>query len=196
MNTHNSAFLKKLSPYSGVLYFVILLIVSHFFWKFTVLGDDSDNRVTFFGLNLSGLFIFMSAHVAEATTALLHFFGINAQLEPFNIIRHDNGQAVRIVWSCTGLKQAYIFMCIIAFYRGSTLHKLWFIPTGLLVVYAFNIMRIAMISAITRNHPDWFDFLHEELFKYLFYAVIFGMWFFWEEKIVPLNKIKPLDNQQ
>lgn len=196
MNTHNSAFLKKLSPYSGVLYFVIILIVSHFFWKFTVLGDDSDNRVTFFGLNLSGLFIFMSAHVAEATTALLHFFGINAQLEPFNIIRHDNGQAVRIVWSCTGLKQAYIFTCIIAFYRGSTLHKLWFIPTGLLVVYAFNIMRIAMISAITRNHPDWFDFLHEELFKYLFYAVIFGMWVFWEEKIVPLNKIKPLDNQQ
>lgn len=196
MNTHNSAFLKKLSPYSGVLYFVIILIVSHFFWKFTVLGDDSDNRVTFFGLNLSGLFIFMSAHVAEATTALLHFFGINAQLEPFNIIRHDNGQAVRIVWSCTGLKQAYIFICIIAFNRGSSLHKLWFIPTGLLVVYAFNIMRIAMISAFTRNHPDWFDFLHEELFKHLFYAVIFGMWIFWEEKIVPLNKIKPSDNQQ
>lgn len=179
-----------LAPYSGVIYFVLILAGSHFFWKFTMLGDESDNFVSFFGINLSAIFQFGADHVAEATTAVLNFFGINAQLEPFNVIRHDNGQAVRVVWSCTGFKQAYIFVCIIAFYEGPLLKKLWYIPAGLVVVYAFNIFRIAVISAITKLQPDWFYFLHEHLFKYMYYAVIFGMWVYWEEVMVRKQKMK------
>ncbi|MBN2765616.1 MAG: archaeosortase/exosortase family protein [Paludibacteraceae bacterium] len=174
---------KTLAPYYGILYFVVILAVSHFFWKFTMIGDESDNYVSFFGINLSALFQFGADHVAEATTAVLNFFGINAQLEPFNVIRHDNRQAVRVVWSCTGFKQAYIFASIIALYRGPFLKKLWYIPAGLVLVYAFNIFRIAMISAITRVHPDWFYILHEHLFKYMYYAMIFGLWLIWEERI-------------
>lgn len=172
-----------LAPYSGIIYFVVILLISHLFWKFTVLGDESDLVVTFFGFNISAPFNQMSAHVARATYNCLHFVGSTIQLEPYNVLRYSNDVAVRIVWSCTGLKQAYIFFCIIAFYKGPFLKKLWYISAGLAVVYVFNIFRISAITFLIENHPDWFNFLHVHFFKYLFYAVIFGMWVFWEERI-------------
>lgn len=176
-------FPEKLVPYRGIIRFICILLVSNFIWKYTVLGDESYTSVTFFGINISYPFMLMSDHVATVSTAVLHFFGSNIALEPNNILRHDNGQGVHIIWACTGIKQAYIYMCIIAFSRGSWLKKLWYIPAGLTIVYLFNIFRIVCIIALIKQHPNWFDFLHEQLFKDLFYIVIFGMWVLWEEKI-------------
>ena len=49
-----------LVPYSGVIYFVVILMVSHFVWKLTVLGDESDLVVTFAGYDISAPFNFMA----------------------------------------------------------------------------------------------------------------------------------------
>lgn len=178
-----------LEPYSGVIYFLTILFVSHFLWKFTVLGDESDLLVTFFGLNISAPFNQMAAHVAQATYSGLHFVGSSIQLEANNVLRYPNDVAVRIVWGCTGLKQAYIFFCILAFSKGSLLKKLWYIPVGLVAIYLFNIFRISAITFLIENHPNWFDFLHMHFFKYLFYALIFGMWMLWEERISKKNVV-------
>lgn len=178
-----------LAPYSGVIYFVVILMVSHFVWKLTVLGDESDLVVTFAGYDISAPFNFMASHVARATYSCLHFIGSDIRLEPWNVLRYPNDVAVRIVWSCTALKQAYIFICIIAFYKGPFFKKMWFIPAGLIVVYAFNIFRISAITFLIEKHPDWFGFLHEHLFKYMYYAVIFGMWVYWEERVCKKNVV-------
>ena len=186
-------FPEKLESYKGVILFAIILIGSNLFWKYDVLGDESntiDSMVTFLGLNISAPFVFFAHHVAYLSEVILHFFGSKATLEPNNIIRHPNGNSVQVIWACTGLKQAYIFFCIIAFYRGSWLKKLWYIPLGLIVVYLFNIFRIAYITACIENHPGWFNFLHLYLFKYLFYGIIFLMWVLWEEKIAGKKELK------
>lgn len=185
-------FPEKLIPLKGIIYFFIILLGAHFFWKFTMLGDESDLVVTFFGLDLSAGFNLMVNHVAKVVYDILSVLDYNVQLEGNNVIRHDNGVAVQIVWACTGFKQAYIFITIIAFYKGPLLKKMWFIPAGLIVVYLFNIFRILMIVASIRENPDSFEFLHEGLYKYLYYGVIFLMWVLWEEKIrgkVSVNKL-------
>jgi exosortase/archaeosortase family protein len=179
-------FPKKLEPYKGVIWFAIILMAANFFWKYDVMGDESsrfDSIVTFWGINISAPFVWMANHVTQVTYHLLKFMDFNISVQPANIVQHANGHSVQIIWACTGLKQAYIFFCIIAFYRGPWLKKLWFIPSGFLVVYAFNIFRIAFIVAIVGKHPEWFELLHLYLFKYLFYLIIFLMWVFWEEKI-------------
>jgi len=179
---------EKLQPYRGVIGFAVILLISNLFWKYNVLGDESNTQVTFWGLDISGPFIFMARHVSEVITMILHFLGWNISLNAANVVRHDNGNSAQIIWACSGLKQAYIFFCIIAFARGPWSKKLWFIPLGLLVVYLFNIFRITFIVACIDRHPDWFDFLHQYFFKYIFYGVIFGMWVYWEEKIA--EKVK------
>lgn len=185
---------ESIEPYSGIIYFVVLLMLSHFFWKFTVLGDETETVVTFFGMNISAPFNLMADHVAKVTTRMLEIMGYSISLSADNVVRHDNNVAVHVVWACTGLKQAYIFVCIIAFYRGTLKNKLWFIPLGLLVVYLFNIFRIVAITALIKENPEWFYILHEHVFKYLFYVIIFGMWIFWEE-VVSKKTVQPKNNQ-
>lgn len=177
---------EKLKPYKGIILFASILIGSNFFWKYNVLGDESadvNSTVSFWGLDISAPFVWMAHHVAIISENILHFFGSQATLEPNNFIRYPNGNSVQIIWACTGLKQAYIFFCIIAFYRGHWLKKTWYIPLGLITVYLFNIFRITFIVACIGSHPSWFEFLHSYFFKYTFYGVIFLMWVLWEEKI-------------
>jgi len=185
---------EKLAPYRGVIGFAVILTISNLFWKYNVLGDESNTQVTFLGLDISETFIFMAKHIAQVTATILHFLGWNVSLDSTNMVRHETGNSAQIIWACSGLKQAYIYFCIIAFSRGPWLKKLWYIPLGLLIVYLFNIFRITVIVACIDQHPNWFEFLHLYFFKYLFYGVIFGMWVFWEEKIVGKNKKISDDN--
>jgi exosortase/archaeosortase family protein len=175
--------IEEWNSYKGIIYFMIILLIAHFAWKYTVIGDESTTEVKFVGIDISAPFNLLTNNVAKTTTFVLTAIGDEITLNENNVIRHSNGVAVKIVWACSGLKQMYIFICIMAFCRGPWRKKLWYIPIGVLVVYFFNIFRISFITSVIEHHPSWFDFLHEQAFKYLFYAVIFGMWVFWEEKI-------------
>ena len=63
--------------------------------------------------------------------------------------------------------------------------KLGFVLVGWLACYAFNILRIFLIALAIEHHPEWFEFLHDFLFKYLFYGMLFGLWVIFVEKIRP-----------
>ncbi len=169
---------------SGVLYFIVILLASHFFWKFFVTGDENGEVVKFFGLDITYPFAVMAEHVAALTHKVLNLLGYETSLYPNNVVRHNTGSysAVWVVWSCSGIKQAYIFFCIIAFYKGPWKHKLWYIPMGLLFIYLFNNFRIIFITAIIEKHPAQFELWHEYIMKYAFYGMIFLLWVIWNEK--------------
>ena len=184
-NKNEKNIFGKYEHYSGIIYFAIILIVAHFLWKFLVIGDESDSLVTFLGINISAPFRFMVKHIALISNKIINFFGFSSVVRLGNRIWFpDVQQGIRVVWGCTAIKQSYIFICIIAFYRGSWKQKLWYIPAGLAVIYLFNMFRISAISVITKFHPEWFYFVHQVFFKLLFYFVIFLMWVLWEEKFV------------
>lgn len=99
---------KNCEPYRGVLRFVVVLLVAHFLWKFTVLGDECGDVVTFFGCDISAPFLAMSAHIAKVVAAVLGWLGYDLTLT--NATMHfANGHGVHIVWGCSGLKQMFIF---------------------------------------------------------------------------------------
>ncbi len=179
-------FPEKLEPFKGVILFAVILMGSNFFWKYNIKGDEAfslDSIVSLWGLDISAPFNWMAKHVAHLSVFVLNLLSSEVILKPGNIFQHSNGYSVQIVWACTGLKQMYIFFCIIAFYRGPWSKKLWFIPLGLLVIYLFNVFRIVFIIGAVEQHPNWFNFLHLYAFKYAFYLLIFLMWVLWEEKI-------------
>ena len=55
---------EKLKPYSSIIYFAVLLMISHFLWKIFVLGDESDEVVSLFGMDISLPFTYMAQHIA------------------------------------------------------------------------------------------------------------------------------------
>jgi len=193
MKTPRFDYQKKFEPIRNITLFFVVLLVANLFWKYNVLGDESTtagSSVTFWGLNISAPFIWMSGHVAHVAAFVLQFFGSQVSLLPSNILQYSNGNSVQVIWSCTGIKQAYICFCILVFSWGPWKRKVWYIPACLLVVYLFNIVRISIIVGCIENHPHWFQLLHHYIFKYLFYGIIFLMWMFWEENIV--NRPKKL----
>ena len=168
-----------LSPYIDIILFVVALLVANYFWKFTVLGDEGGNQVTWFGCDITRPFEVMASHIASVVYWLVHLLRDTIGQYPHNVLAYDSGISVRIVWSCTALKQSFIWIMILLTARGAWLKKLWFIPLGLLAIYMFNILRIAGILLIMEHHPELFDLMHDYITKYLFYFMLFCMWVWW-----------------
>lgn len=172
-----------LKPYADVIRFMAVLLLGNALWKLTFHGDEAGNYITFLGFDLTHFFSIASSHVAKASYVLVHAIEDSAQLLYGHIIRFSNDVTISVVWGCSAVKQGLLFTLIMLLSRGSCLHKLWFIPLGWLMVYLFNIMRIAIIALLIHHHPSWFEFLHTYLFKYLFYGMIFALWVVWTERL-------------
>ncbi len=174
--------LNQLQPYQDIIYFIVVLLVAHFFWKISFISNEKETVITFYGLDFSSFFNYTSSNVAKVVHFILNSLGYNTLLFSNNVIMHQESQHyAHVVWGCTSIKQTYIFICLIAFYRGNWKNKLWYIPLGILLIYFFNIFRIAFIIGVIDERPELFAFLHEHIMKYLFYLFIFGLWAFWNE---------------
>lgn len=178
--------------YSDVIIFMVTLLAANYFWKYTVIGDESGDAVSWFGIDLTAFFDAMSCHVAAVVYWLVSLCRDTVHMVDANTLRFDSGSGTSIVWGCSGIKQSFIFLCLILTVRPinfklSTFNaaKLLFIPLGWLCCYLFNILRIALITLFIEFHPSWFHVLHDGIFKYLFYLMLFGLWVLFVEKIRP-----------
>lgn len=174
---------QKLGIYQGIVLFLIVMFASNFFWKITVTGDENSLYASFLGIDLSVIFAGMCYHLASVVHTLLDWLGVNTYLYETSIY-HPNGEGVRIVWGCNGIKQSFIFTMIMTFAHGPLKHKLWFIPLGLFCVYLINIARLLFLTYIIRDYPHTFEFWHSGITKYLFYGLIFLIWMFWNDYLV------------
>lgn len=180
--------IEAIKPYKDVIIFMVTLLIANYFWKFTMLGDEDGVVVTWFGLNVTAPFDIMARHIAAVVYWMTDLFRDTVSMIDAYTIRFESGSGTRIIWGCSGLKQSFIWMCLILTVvpfndRKLWLHKLWYIPVGWVCCYAFNILRIFLIAILTEYHPEWFYPLHDYLFKYLFYGMLFGLWVIFVEKI-------------
>lgn len=176
---------ERISPYRDIIIFMVTLVVANYFWKFTMEGDEDGEMVTWFGLNVTWPFDVMSRHIASAVYWLTDLFRDTVSMTDDYTVHFDSGSGTRIIWGCSGLKQAFIWMMLILTVRGGWKQKSWFIPVGWVFCYAFNILRIFLITLLIEFNPDWFPVLHDWIFKYLFYIMLFGLWWLFVEKIRP-----------
>ena len=187
---------SQLRPYRDVIVFVVTLLVANYFWKWTMNGDEHGEQVTWFGLDVTAPFEFMACHIASVVYGLLSLFRDTVYMTDEHTIRFASGVGTTIIWGCSGLKQSFIWLCLILtvrpIFKSSnsqilkfSIAKLLYILLGWLCCYVFNILRIFLIALLIEHHPDWFEVLHNYIFKYLFYAMLFGLWVIFVEKIRP-----------
>ena len=174
---------QRFEPYTDVIIFMITLLVANYFWKFTMVGDEDGDIVTWFGIDVTAPFEWMACHITSVVYGLVSLVRDTAHMVGDKTIRFDSGSGTTIIWGCTALKQSFIWLCLILTVRGGWKHKIWFIPLGWVCCYVFNILRIFLISLFIEHHPEWFPFLHNYLFKYAFYAMLFGLWVWFVEKL-------------
>ena len=176
-------YIEPLKPYYDIILFVVALLAANYFWKFTVLGDEGGDQVTWFGMDISRPFDFMAQHIAHVVYWFIHLTNDSVVFFEPSTIHFATGTGTKIVWGCTGLKQSFIWIVIMLVARGQWKHKLWFIPLGLVCAYLFNILRITLIAMAIEHHPEWFHMLHDYIFKYIFYGMLFLLWLWWSNRI-------------
>ena len=181
--------LEFLKPYKGIIYFVTLTLATHFLWKLAVTGNLRGAEISIFGIDMTAQFETLSHWIAGICYFIIKLFPGTDTFTSEGVIMYftDGEMKIRIIWGCTGVKQLYIFSTIILLYSGPVKDKLWYIPCGCVILWTFNIIRIVAIYFLTRNHAEWFDFLHEGIFRYVFYGIIFLLWVIWEEVYVKKN---------
>ncbi len=170
---------RKAEPYRDIIVFVIVLLAANWLWKLTVNGDETgEGDVTFLGLVLTPFFDYLAQHIAQAAYVLVSWLRDTVHLTGTHLW-FDSGNGTSIAWSCTPVKQSFIWFWLILAARGKWVHKLWFIPLGWLIIYGINILRIVAISLIIEFHPELFDLMHTYVFKYAFYGIMFLLWLAW-----------------
>jgi exosortase/archaeosortase family protein len=172
---------KKLHPFHGVIVFVLVMFIANWLWKFFVHDGNYDPLVTLFGINITWPFREVQHEIVRVAGLVFELFDIPFTLVHRTLFVFDNNQSTEIAWGCTGLKQAFIFSCIIFFSRGPWKHKWWYIIVGLLAVHVVNVSRISLMGIVMHHNPQSFDLVHTYFFKYIFYLIIFLMWVLWEE---------------
>ena len=80
---------------------------------------------------------------------------------------------------CSGLELFLIFAGFIFIFRGTLKHKFWFIPMGLILILALNILRISALALISYYSPEHLDFNHKYTFVVIVYGAIFLLWLWW-----------------
>lgn len=180
--------MKILRQLKSTIYFVAILLTVHLVWKFGFsegLDLSGNSEVTFFGYDVSAFFLGCAMSLAKVVYGLLTTLTSLAITLEGNIVHFTDAHfQIHIVWSCTGIKQMIFFTLLILCYPKRTWHKAWVIPASLVVIYVINVLRIALIIYFCDCSQHRFDILHEGS-KYVFYAILFGMWLAWDCKHEP-----------
>jgi len=168
-----------LLPVKDVLIFFFLLFSFHFVYLGWSVG------LSFFPVEafIDRMFQAVANSLLAQSLWVLGLLGVETTLQGATLFANQGQSFVTVAPECTTLKQWLHWVVIMGFFPGPVKHKLWYIPAGILVIHLTNLLRINGLLLLQEPFPGSFHFFHDYVFKPLFYAVIFGMWLFWNEKI-------------
>ena len=179
-------------------------------WRWSGIGEiDRDNKdsryISFLNKNVTASFVpwaeksaavsFWVVNVIFRQHLFLMDYVVESEVEretSHTLLSYDksHGPMINIVWGCTGVKQLYVLFFVILFSRGIWWKRFIYFLCGCLVMLLFNVLRISIVTLLIKPYPGSFELLHDWVFKYLFYGLIFLLWMLWEEKFSGNNLVK------
>lgn len=125
--------------------------------------------------------------VTQHTVAVLKNFDAQAHFTqnykfPCYNVFYQGKCVVRVVEGCNAVAIIILFVAFVVAFRGSFKHTLLFILIGSLLIYIFNVMRIALLTILIYQYPEHTHLLHGVLFPLFIYGFVFLMWLIWINK--------------
>ena len=131
----------------------------------------------------------LCTRLTAAGVAVLQTIGFAATVDPaVPALLLMNGQPAVVVGSpCNGLALYVLFGGFVLAYPGPGPHKLWFIPTGIFLLWALNILRVAALAINHAYAHHSVAFNHHYTFSFIVYGFIFGLWMLWARRLASPN---------
>lgn len=121
---------------------------------------------------------FITHIVALQSQDLIEAFGyetksIPSDYDPSMRIAVNGDYVVRIVEGCNAISVMVLFLAFILAFKKDWKSTVLYIFAGLVIIYALNILRIALLTIAIYEYREYTDFLHTTLFPAFIYGVVF-----------------------
>ncbi len=172
----------------GVVLFFVITVAIHIIWRFWArnLNYAPITGPFYEATNMMAYWVYN-----QSIWIITNILNISITLAPDQIMWLKNGTGIQITASCSGLKPIIQFFLLMLIFPGPWKRKLWFIPSGILIVHLTNLVRVAGMAITGVLLPGHLKFVHDNILRAMFYVVIFVLWWLWVEKIGPGKKFRP-----
>lgn len=119
----------------------------------------------------------LSTRVAALTGGLLNGFGLDAQVAGREVWL--DGRGIQLIAECNGLSVLSLFVGFVLAFPGRWSQRAWFVPLGLVVIQAVNVVRCAVLLLLLGRSQAAFDMGHGSGGLLIFYGVVFVLWVVW-----------------
>lgn len=125
--------------------------------------------------------------VANQTKDVMLLFDLDAYVEPntkeasVNLF-YNQKHMTRIIEGCNGLSVIILFVSFVIAFSGKRKATILFILGGSLLIYVFNVFRIALLCVLMYCFSEQEHILHGVLFPLFIYGLVFILWIVWVNK--------------
>lgn len=122
--------------------------------------------------------------VANQTNALLNSIGYEATIlphanEPSMKIIINGKYVARVIEGCNAVSIIILFVSFIIAFASRFKTTLFYCLAGSIIIYAFNLFRIVVLSVGLYHYPWRKEILHNVVFPLLIYGTVFILWMIW-----------------
>lgn len=133
--------------------------------------------------------------VAQQTNALINGVGYDASIvphpnEPSMKIIINEKYVARVIEGCNAISIIIMFLSFIVAFAGKLKTTILYGLAGSIIIYAFNLVRIVILSIGLYHYPWRKEVLHNVIFPMLIYGTVFLLWMVWVNRF---SKNKKLD---
>jgi exosortase family protein XrtF len=133
---------------------------------------------------------FFTHVVTRQSAALLTSLGtpLEAVINPSGptvFLQREGDTILNVYEGCNGINVMIVFLAFVFAYGGSASTMSWFIPLGLVLIHAGNLVRVMLLYAVVVHFPDYFYYVHKYIFTASLYGAVLVLWWWW----VRLNRV-------
>lgn len=132
--------------------------------------------------------------VARQTEALLNGIGYDASVVPHDAepsikIIIKGKYVARVIEGCNSVSIINLFISFIVAFASKVKTTFIYCFAGSIIIYAFNLMRIVVLSVGLYHYPWRRDILHTVIFPMLIYGTVFLLWMVWVNRFSKQKKL-------
>ncbi|QNK77530.1 exosortase family protein XrtF [Winogradskyella undariae] len=131
--------------------------------------------------------------VADQTNLLINSMGFESKVmphlkEPSMKIIINGKYVARVIEGCNGASVIILFLSFIFAFSGKLKTTILYGLAGSVVIYAFNLLRIVILSIGLYQYPWRRDILHTVIFPMFIYGTVFLLWMVWVNRFSKIKK--------
>ena len=136
---------------------------------------------------------FITNLVAKQSSAVINSFNYDAEVmpnpsEPTMKLVVNGKFLARIIEGCNSVSIIILFVSFVMAFAEVWKKTILFLFSGMVLIYADNIIRIVILAMALYEFPEQKDLLHGVVFPGLIYGMVFLLWILWVRMLKKENQ--------